>query len=155
MPSRDIATLTVAEMLILLGDDPTRIHFEAAITKLCGVCPIPASSGKTHRFRLNKGGNKQANAALCRAAIVKMRSHEPTLAYVKNRRKRGYRKSEIIRRERIDFGRSSGPAKSCPAAYDFKLNAVLVSRLVNRHPALNSKNFALKECHLAEMMVRK
>jgi transposase len=51
--SHVIAKLTVAEMLILVGDDPTRIRSEAAFATLCGVCPIPASSGKTHRFRLN------------------------------------------------------------------------------------------------------
>lgn len=97
MASHGIATLTVAEMLILVGDDPTRIRSEAAFAKLCGVCPIPASSGKTHRFRLNRGGNRQANAALYRVAIVRMRSHAPTLAYVKKRTKDGKSKSEIIR----------------------------------------------------------
>lgn len=97
MASHGIATLTVAEMLILVGDDPTRIRSEAAFAKLCGVCPIPASSGKTHRFRLNRGGNRQANAALYRVAIVRMRNHEPTLAYVKKRTKDGKSKSEIIR----------------------------------------------------------
>jgi len=97
MASHEIATLTVAEMLILVGDDPMRIRSEAAFAKLCGVCPIPASSGKTHRFRLNRGGNRQANAALYRVAIVRMRSHEPTLAYVKKRTKDGKSKSEIIR----------------------------------------------------------
>ena len=97
MASHGIATLTVAEMLILVGDDPTRIRSEAAFAKLCGVCPNPAFSGKTHRFRLNRGGNRQANAALYRVAIVRMRSHEPTLAYVKKRTKDGKSKSEIIR----------------------------------------------------------
>ena len=97
LASHGIATLTVAEMLILVGDDPTRIRSEAALAKLCGVCPIPASSGKTHRFRLNRGGNRQANAALYRVAIVRMRSHKPTLAYVKKRTKDGKSKSEIIR----------------------------------------------------------
>ena len=97
MASHGIATLTVAEMLILVGDDPTRIRSEAAFAKLCGVCPIPASSGKTHRFRLNRGGNRQANAALYRVAIVRMRSHEPTLAYFKKHTKDGKSKSEIIR----------------------------------------------------------
>jgi transposase len=58
---------------------------------------IPASSGKTHRFRLNRGGNGQANAALYLGAIVRMRNQEPTLAYVKKRTKDGKRKSEIIR----------------------------------------------------------
>jgi transposase len=63
MASHGIATLTVAEMLILVGDDPTRIRSESAFAKLCGVCPIPASSGKAHRFRLNRGGNQQAPRA--------------------------------------------------------------------------------------------
>ncbi|WP_254655201.1 hypothetical protein [Sulfitobacter sp. NAS-14.1] len=52
--SHGIATLTGAEMLILVGDNPTRIRFEAAFAKLCSVCAIPASSDKTHRFRLNR-----------------------------------------------------------------------------------------------------
>ncbi|MBL4906500.1 MAG: IS110 family transposase [Sneathiella sp.] len=95
--SHGIATMTIAEMLMLVGDNPSRIRSEAALAKLCGVCPIPASSGKTHRFRLNRGGNRQANAALYRVAIVRMRSHEPTLAYVRKRTKDGKSKSEIIR----------------------------------------------------------
>lgn len=97
MASHGIATLTIAEMLILVGDDPTRIRSEAALSKIRGVCPIPASSGKTNRFRLNRGGNRQANAALYRVAIVRMRSHEPKLAYIRKRTKDGKSKSEIIR----------------------------------------------------------
>ena len=97
MASHGIATLTVAEILIFVGDDPTCIRSQAAFAKLCGVCPIPAFSGKTHRFRLNRGGNSQANAAFYRLAIVRTRSHEPTLAYVKKRTKDGKSKSEINR----------------------------------------------------------
>lgn len=97
LASHGIATLTVAEVLILVGDGPIRIRSEAALAMLCGACPIPASSTKTHRFRLNCGGNRQANPALYRVAIVRMRSHEPTLAYVKNCTKDGKSKSEIIR----------------------------------------------------------
>jgi transposase len=95
--SHGIATMTAAEMLILVGDEPTRIRPEAALAKLCGVCPIPASSGKTNSFRLNRGGNRQANAALYRVAIVCMRNHAPTLAYVSKRTKEGTSKKEIIR----------------------------------------------------------
>ncbi len=84
-------------MLILVGDEPSRIRSEAALAKLCGVCPIPASSGKTNRFRLNRGGNRQANAALYRVAIVRMRNHAPTLAYVSKRTKEGKSKKDIIR----------------------------------------------------------
>lgn len=97
MASHGIATMTAAEMLILVGDDPTRIRSEAALAKLCGVCPIPASSGKTNRFRLNRGGNRQANAALYRVAIVRMRNHPSTLAYVSKRKMEGKSNREIIR----------------------------------------------------------
>ena len=92
-----IATGTAAEMLILIGDDPTRIRSEAAFAKLCGACPVPASSGKTIRHRLNRGGNRQANAALYRVVIVRLRSHPPTLAYMKRRLTEGLTKREIIR----------------------------------------------------------
>ncbi len=95
--SHGIAKLTVAEMLILAGDDPTCIRSQAAFAKLCDVCPIPASTGKPRLFRLNRSGNRQANAAFYRVAIVRMRSHEPTLAYVKKRTKNGNSKSEINR----------------------------------------------------------
>tara|TARA_R110000772_G_scaffold158266_5_gene269500 strand:- start:2043 stop:3095 length:1053 start_codon:yes stop_codon:yes gene_type:complete len=97
LKSHGIATMTAAEMLILVGDDPTRIRSEAALAKLCGACPIPASSGMTNRFRLNRGGNRQANAALYRVAIVRMRNHKPTLAYVSKRKKEGKSNREIIR----------------------------------------------------------
>jgi transposase len=73
LEARGIATGTAAEMLLLVGDNPERIHSEAAFAKLCGACPIPASSGKTIRHRLNRGGNRQANAALYRVVIVRMR----------------------------------------------------------------------------------
>ena len=53
-----------ATLAIVAGDNPERIRSEAAFAKLCGVCPIPASSGRTNRHRLNKGGNRQGNSAL-------------------------------------------------------------------------------------------
>ena len=88
---------TAAEMLILVGDDPQRIRSEAAFAKLCGACPIPASSGKTSRHRLNRGGHRQANAALHRVVVVRMRAHRPTLDYVRRRTAEGKSKPEIIR----------------------------------------------------------
>lgn len=87
-----------AELLVAAGDNTDRIRSEAAFAKLCGVCPIPASSGKTSgRHRLNRGGNRQANAALYRIVIVRMRWHEPTKAYVERRTAEGLSKKEIIR----------------------------------------------------------
>ena len=89
---------TAAEMLITAGDNSDRIRSEAAFAKLCGVCPIPTGSGKTSgRHRLNRGGNRQANAALYRVVIVRMRWHPPTIAYVERRSAEGLTKKDIIR----------------------------------------------------------
>ena len=86
-----------AELLVAAGDNTDRIRSEAAYAKLCGSCPIPASSGKTNRHRLNRGGNRQANSALFRCVIVRMRWHQPTIAYVQRRTAEGLSKREIIR----------------------------------------------------------
>src|SRR3546814_19318848 len=101
-------------MLILVGDEPARIRSEAALAKLCGVCPIPASSGKTNRVRLNRGGNRQANAALYRVAIVLMRNHQPTLAYVSKRTKEGKSKSRLIRCTKYYIGQEVLPLWTRP-----------------------------------------
>ena len=50
--------------MVAVGDNPDRLRSEASFAMMCGVCPIPASSGKTQRHRLNRGGNRQANSAL-------------------------------------------------------------------------------------------
>jgi transposase len=89
---------TAAEMLVIFGDNPDRIRSDAAFAKLCGACPVPASSGMTSgRHRLYTGGHRQANAALYRSVIVRMRFHEPTIDYVNRRTAEGLGKREIIR----------------------------------------------------------
>jgi transposase len=88
---------SAAEMMIVLGDNPTRIRSEAAFAKLCGACPIPASSGLTNRHRLFRGGHRQANAALYRIVTVRMRWHQPTMDYVARRTIEGLSKKDIIR----------------------------------------------------------
>jgi transposase len=84
-------------MLLLVGDNPERIRSEAAFAKLCGACPVPASSGKTTRYRLNRGGDRRANAALHRVVVTRMRGHQPTLDYVRRRTGEGKTKPEIMR----------------------------------------------------------
>ena len=88
---------TAAELLVVLGDNPDRIRSEAAFAKLCGSCPIPASSGMTNKHRLYRGGHRQANCALYRAVIVRMRFHQPTIDYVARRTQEGLTKKDIIR----------------------------------------------------------
>ena len=86
-----------AEMMNVAGDNPTRIRSEAAFAKLCGACPIPASSGVTNRHRLFRGGHRQANAALYRIVLVRMRWHQPTIDYVRRRTAEGLSKRDVIR----------------------------------------------------------
>ncbi|HEX6516114.1 MAG TPA: IS110 family transposase [Nocardioidaceae bacterium] len=86
-----------AEMLIVAGDNPARIRSDAAFAKLCGACPIPASSGITHRHRIFRGGHRHANAALYRIVIVRLRWHQPTIDYVARRTAQGLSKKDIIR----------------------------------------------------------
>jgi transposase len=88
---------TAALLLIAGGDHPERLRSEAAWANLCAVAPIPASSGKRTRHRLNPGGDRQANHALWRIVITWMSSHPPTRAYVKRRTEEGLSKTEIIR----------------------------------------------------------
>ena len=88
---------TAALLLIAAGDHPERLRSEAAWAHLCAVAPIPASSGKVRRHRLNPGGNREASHALWRIVITRMSSHAPTRAYVDRRTKEGLSKKEIIR----------------------------------------------------------
>ena len=84
-------------LLVAAGDDPARLRSDAAFSMLCGSSPIQASSGKTIRHRLNRGGDRQANAALYRIVVVRLRWHQPTKDYMARRTTEGKSKKEIIR----------------------------------------------------------
>jgi transposase len=88
---------TAAKLLISAGDHPGRLRSEAAWAHLCAAAPIPASSGKVKRHRLNPHGDRQANHALWQIVITRMSSHPPTRAYVARRSKDGLSTKEIIR----------------------------------------------------------
>ena len=92
-----IGAHTAALLLVAAGDHPERLRSEAAWAHLCGVTPIPASSGKTVRHRLNPGGDRQANHALWRIVFTRMGSDPATRAYVDRRTQEGLSKKEIIR----------------------------------------------------------
>jgi transposase len=88
---------TAAALLVTVGDNPQRMRSEAAFANLCASAPIAASSGKTTRHRLNRGGDRRANRALWRIAMVRM-SHDPrTRDYVERRTAEGKSKREIMR----------------------------------------------------------
>ena len=88
---------TAATLLVTAGSHPERLRSEPAFAALCGVNPIPASSGKTERHRLNRGGDRQANAALYRVVLVRLRYDERTREYMRRRTREGMTKSEVIR----------------------------------------------------------
>lgn len=85
------------QLLVTAGQNIDRIRSEAAFAHLCGVDPIPASSGKTVRHRLNPGGDRGANSALHMIAVVRLRYCERTRAYATRRLEEGLGKREIIR----------------------------------------------------------
>ena len=85
-----VGTDTAATLLVAAGDNPDRLDNERSWARLCGVCPIPAGSGKTSgRHRLNRGGDRQANAAFYRIVLTRMSHNEQTRTYVDHRRDEG------------------------------------------------------------------
>lgn len=93
-----VGTEIAGQFLVTVGDNTDRIRNESAFAKLCGVAPQPASSGRTTgRHRLSRSGDRAANSALYIIAIVRMRRHAPTRAYVERRAAEGLSKREIIR----------------------------------------------------------
>jgi transposase len=94
---RGIGADSAATLLVVAGDNPHRLASEASFAALCGVSPVQASSGRIQRHRLNRGGHRQANAALFRAALTGLRWDPRTQAYLQRRTAQGLSKREIIR----------------------------------------------------------
>ena len=84
-----------AVLLAAVGDNPERIRSEAAFAAICGASPLEASSGNRRHHRLNRGGNRQANATLHRIAVVRLRWHEQTKAYAARRKAEGLSNKDI------------------------------------------------------------
>jgi transposase len=85
------------QLLTSAGDNPDRITSEAKFAHLCGVAPVPASSGRSHRHRLNRGGDRQANNALYIVVLNRLRHDPRSRAYAERRTQEGLSKPEIIR----------------------------------------------------------
>jgi transposase len=85
------------QLLVSAGQNIERLRSEAAFAALCGVSPIPVASGKSNRFRLNRGGDRHANHALHMIALSRMRYCPKTRAYLNRRTAEGKTKREIIR----------------------------------------------------------
>jgi transposase len=94
---KGVGTDVASQLLVTVGDNPERVTTEAKFAALAGVAPIPASSGKTTRHRLSRGGDRQANKAIHHVALVRMMSDSRTKAYVSRRRQEGKNTKEIMR----------------------------------------------------------
>ena len=97
---------TAAQLMITIGDNPSRLTSEASFAALCGVSPVSASSGKTNRHRLNRGGDRQANRALHIITLSRMRYDERTRNYVTHAKTRGKNTKEIMRQLKRYLARS-------------------------------------------------
>ena len=92
-----VGTVVASQLLVTFGDNPERMSSEGAFAALAGVAPVPASSGKTRRHRLSRGGDRQANSSLYRIVVVRMSTDARTRAYVAKRTEDGLSKKDIIR----------------------------------------------------------
>ena len=92
-----VGTEVASQLLVTVGDNPERIGSEPQFAALVGAAPIPASSGKTTRHRLSRGGDRNANRALHHVVLVRMSSCSRTRDYVNKRTAEGKSKREIMR----------------------------------------------------------
>ena len=92
-----VGVASAGELMVAAGENPDRLRSEASFAMLCGACPLPASSGKTQRHRLNRGGNRQANSALHMIVVCRMRTDQRTGDYVERRTREGLSKREVMR----------------------------------------------------------
>lgn len=97
MSLRGVGPTTAAALIITAGGNPERLRSEASFAALCGTAPVPASSGKTTRHRLSRGGDRTANWALHTIALVRMSCDQRTRDYAQRQRAAGRSEAEILR----------------------------------------------------------
>ncbi|MFF4393997.1 MULTISPECIES: IS110 family transposase [unclassified Streptomyces] len=125
---------TAAQLLITAGGNSDRLRTEASFAALCGVAPVPASSGKTNRHRLSRGGDRAANAALYRIALVRMASDQRTRDYVARQTAAGRTKKEIIRLLKRAIARE---------VFRYLTTTVAVPEVADLRPTRQAKNITL------------
>lgn len=95
--AKGVGTVVAATLIVTAGSNPSRMKSEAAFSMWCGTSPIPASSGKTDRHRLNRGGDRSANQAIHEIARVRMAKDDKTRSYIERKISEGKSKKEAIR----------------------------------------------------------
>jgi transposase len=126
---------TAAQLLITAGGNPFRLRSEASFAALCGAAPVPASSGKTTRHRLSRGGDRRANNALHTIALVRMSSEPRTRAYVAHQRTKGRGDAEILRMLKRALARE---------VFKSLTHGQVAPDLTDLRPARQAKNITIK-----------
>lgn len=116
LATKGFGVVTSSTLLIAAGDNPDRLRTEASFAALCGTAPIPASSGKTTRYRLNRGGDRQANWALHQIALVRLATDPRTKAYAARLRSAGKSTKDVLRCLKRAIARESWHLLVHPAA---------------------------------------
>lgn len=134
LAAHGVGVVTAATLLVTAGDNPDRVTSEAGLAALCGVSPIPASSGKTNRHRLNRGGDRQANCAIHQIALVRMSCDERTRAYIAKKRVEGKSTKEAMRCLK---------RASCREVYRLLINPREVPRIDDLRPLRQARQITL------------
>lgn len=92
-----VGPVSAAQLLITAGENIERFPSEAAFARLCGVAPVPVSSGKSHRMRLHRGGNRQANRVIYLITVGRLKIDPKSQAYRDRKISQGHSKSDVIR----------------------------------------------------------
>lgn len=133
---------TASNIRARAGDNPHRLRNERAFALLAGANPIPASSGKTTRHRLNRGGERQLNSALCRIAIVRLATDADTRTYLQRRVSEGKTKIEAVRRIKRYIAREVFSRYPNSRAVDSRSSVLFpgIDKCANRMPALLTRS---------------
>ena len=129
-----VGTSTAAQLLITAGGNPDRLRNEAAFAALCGVAPVPASSGKTTRHRLSRGGDRAANNALHTIALVRLSADPRTREWATQQRARGRTGLELLRVLKRAIARE---------IYRYLTQQVTVPQIADLRPLRQSKNITV------------
>jgi transposase len=125
---------TAAQLLVNAGGNPDRMRTEASFAALCGAAPVPASSGSTNRHRPSRGGDRAANAALYRIALVRMSSDPGTRAYVVGQTTAGRTTKEITR-----LLRRATASRSARSGSRLRLSSMMVNPAASRPRRYSAK----------------
>jgi transposase len=132
---RRVGPNTAAQLLITAGGNPDRLRSESSFAALCGTAPVPASSGKTKRYRLSRGGDRAANRALHTIALVRMSCEDRTRDYARAQRAKGRSHPEIVRLLKRAIARE---------IFKSLTRGLVAPELADLRPARQAKNITLR-----------